>query len=411
MDLFDKKRDEVNALFSSRDKYDEKKYVIRNVCEENFIRALKSGKCVLVRGISGSGKTWLTKHILKDTDYELINLAKANKAGSIDACFAEKIGKIKTEYEESISASAGVGPLRGEGISTSKYIWAEDLYEQFLKRRKLEYIVFDNFETIINNDKVINELGSIITMSDDEDIQKYNTKIILVGANNDIKRLFDRLPNYETISNRIYELPEIKGFDYQECLGFINSSFEKLNFNVTKLDSFSRYILNNTRGVPQSVKDFCYQIAVIFLKNKHLTIDMNDKSSLKLLKLAEEEWLKVSFLSDYSIISNLYWDNISHDKKNNYILFQIQEDDMVEVSVDRLYANMTVYFPNLDKELPSKKRVAEYLKSISDSSNNCNILEQRSDSIYSVRNTKILLCMRLMLYLEEDEVCIVNLDE
>lgn len=411
MDILGQKKDKINDLFSSRDKYDEKKYISRYVCEENFIRALRSGKCVLVRGISGSGKTWLTKHILKDSDYELINLAKANKADTIDICFAEKIGKIKTECEEALEGTIGVGIVNSKGASTYKYSFNEDLYVQFLKKKNTEYIVFDNFETIINNDKVINELGSIITLSDDEDIQNYNTKIILVGANSDIKKLFDRLPNYDTISNRIYELPEIKGFDYQECMGFIDSSFSKLNFIISNLNVFTRYILDNTRGVPQNVKDFCFQIAVIFLKDNLLSIDMNDNLCLELLKRAEEEWLKVSFLSDYSIISNLFWDNIACDKKNNYILFQIQEDDMVDVSVDRLYANMTEYFVNLEKELPSKKKVAEYLKKISDSSSNCNILEQKSDSIYSIRNSKILLCMRLMLYLEEDEVCIVNLDE
>lgn len=51
---------------------------------------------------------------------------------------------------------------------TNEYEIGCNCFVEYLKHNKSDYIIFENFESISDNDKIIKELGCLITLMDDE---------------------------------------------------------------------------------------------------------------------------------------------------------------------------------------------------------------------------------------------------
>lgn len=246
-------------------------------------------------------------------------------------------------------------------------------------------------------------------MVDDPDIQKYNVKIIIIATNTDTQFFFSNLPNADTIDSRIIELPEIRGFLRKECMDHVLNGFDKIGFTIDNKTDFCDYIQRLTNGIPLNVNDLCRNIVEVCVDNDTNCIEYNKYNTNQLLVTAQKRWLDTSFSRYYSQISNLFNENVNTNvNRNNYILFMISENDKVEFSYTELHADITAYFPLLEI---GKTVVKNYLNKLSNTADNNNILVNKGNGFYAIRNFKSVLCMRTMLYLNENIVCKYDLND
>lgn len=102
-------------------------YVSRPDHERQFKNALRNDLYILVHGQSGTGKTWLTRRVLNEEEYDFkaINLASASSAQSIATCFKNIMSReswqIRTKYIETKKADLKVTVANGGISHTAEY--------------------------------------------------------------------------------------------------------------------------------------------------------------------------------------------------------------------------------------------------------------------------------------------------
>lgn len=396
----------IDDVFKARSKFDIGKYIVRKKLELEYEDAIKSDLCILIRGNSGVGKTWLTYKMMIQTEshYKIINLALIKSHQTFDNYFKNNIPNLLIKQTNTKKANANALVATGELSTTTEYIPSHNYFIEFLKAIKSDYIIFENFESILGETELIKELGCLITLMDDNIVKKYGTKFIIIGTNTDIQRFFSSLPNSDTIDNRIRELSEIKGFSELECFSFVINGFKKLDIKIplTEESNINKKIYKLTCGIPQRLHELCRIISQIHINNE------NYNFSYDYVEEAKKMWLVTSFSKNYALLSEMYRNNLRENKNNNYILFIIAEQDSLQFDYLKIHANISEYFPtkNIGKIV-----VKNYLKKLADTSKNNNILVSHDNDFYSIRDYKTILCLRSMLYLDEDNVKIYDIQE
>ena len=132
--MFTKDKKQLNDVFPLRNNYSSQLYIQRPILERNFNKALDSNLCILLRGNSGCGKSWLTSYMLEKSDatYTFINLASANQYNSIYDIFLCKLNKIKTGYSETKEAEVGIPIARGLLQASNSYTLNYDYFVEYL---------------------------------------------------------------------------------------------------------------------------------------------------------------------------------------------------------------------------------------------------------------------------------------
>ena len=409
----------LEEIFASRTEFNKDKYIKRDSYEKYYQKALRSPKCIIVKGFSGSGKTWLTHNILINNDKkcEWINLSSIGSLNNgFNDFFKSQLQKYKTEISEDKKAGASAVFASGELSTSNTYKLSYDYFYEYLKNNQHKYIIFDNLETIINNQPVIEALGAIITMIDDPKILKMDVRFIIIGTNSDIMSVFGKLPNIDTIRNRTQDLPEIKGFTHSECSEYIMKNFKEIRIALENPIEFINFVYKCTNGIPQNVCDLCKEICYECIYNKKDRIDDIPTNTHPILKEAQSNWIRSTFSSDYTKIFKLYTTNKAENAAyNNYILFmlsELEEYGKIKTSFDVEYFKVKVseYFTDNAKinTSISKKRIMEYLDKLSDTKNNNNILEKIAKDNYTIRDIKAVLCIRNILYLDNSDNVLIQ---
>lgn len=164
--------------------------------------------------------------------------------------------------------------------------------------------------------------------------------------------------------------------------------------------------------MPQNVSDLCQYIAEIHIKNNLRKIDILNSLSKSFIEQAEQKWVKSSFLGEYMTIYSLFCENEEHKVKNrnNYILFGLKEYDKSEFSSETIQAIVSRIFQQKADKI-GKRVVGNYLKELSDTSMNCNILVEKRKDVYKIKSYKTLLCMRMILQNIDGHVVLKSCDE
>lgn len=340
MNIF-KAKLEPDQIFDPRGEYNPDMYIPRPKYEDDLDYAFNSNMCILVHGQSGTGKTWLTRRVMdnKGIFYKVINLATASCSRSIYSCFqqimARENWKIRTNYTEKKSASIGIpGTAQGLLEANVSYNISIDYYLEFLKfmsyrakdkdKDKKRYIVFENFEAILDDKQLIKELTNLITLVDDDEVIKYKTKFIIIGATKDIHQFFKDTPNINTIENRIFELPEVSTLTLQQSHELINRGFKKLKINFRNDDLKTECLQNFTRvtgGIPQRVQELCLMFAQICYKNH------NDIVNTEWIDESISRWIKTSLNKNYVFVSRLLKYESRSESFRNQVLYCLAQKD------------------------------------------------------------------------------------
>jgi hypothetical protein len=202
--MFGKKgRKAPEQVFTPRSAHvNELMYVNRGYIEERLVDALKGNKYIVVHGESGNGKTWLYKKVFADLglEYTVVNLANAKLYGSLSAALEDKLEHLQYKEDGAVETTT-TGGFRPQNIGmerASKIVEVRQTRGAFSKlvswlRRsagdKRCAIVFDNFEQIIDDDEILEQLRAIIISADDEEIAASKIKILLVGVPGNLKEM------------------------------------------------------------------------------------------------------------------------------------------------------------------------------------------------------------------------------
>lgn len=229
-------------------------YVHRANLERQVRDALKGQRHFLIHGESGNGKSWLYKKVFQDTQtrYVVINLATAASLGSIKSAIEQKLSLEKNfvEVSHSLEGDANLKP-GGIGFSGKKSktfeVNKENSFVRLLAsvkgiRTKHSIIVFDNFERIVSNVELVEELANLLILLDDEDYAKYYTRICLVGIPGNLREYFSQLAFSETISRRLLELNEVERMTDPEARELLTRGFDKLRLSFRPSNASSEML-------------------------------------------------------------------------------------------------------------------------------------------------------------------------
>ena len=347
---------EPYEVFNPRGEYNPDMYVERPHYEEQMEYALQGNLCILVHGQSGTGKTWLTRRVLsrQRIDYQIVNLASASNSGSIYECFkkimSSKKWEIRTKRTDKMSTEANAGIAKGGLQSESVYENNIDYFMEFLKfinykarnKDRPKYIVFENMESILDNEKLIKELSNLIILTDDDEVIKYKTKFIIIGATKDIHQYFRKVMNVNTIDNRIYELEDVGTLTTTQARELVQRGFEKLELEFEtdniKNDCINKYI-RVTGGIPQRLHELCLAFAQACRSSqREIDMDMVDKAIGK--------WVRTSLNKNYVLTSRLLDSENAEVSYRNRILYCIAQKDKLYFTKEEIDFDLQQEFPN-----------------------------------------------------------------
>lgn len=403
---------EPNQVFNPRGQYSKDMYIKRPEYERKFKSALLNDMCILVHGQSGTGKTWLTRYVLEKEEYyyKSINLAMASNHKSIYECFRLTMDRenwqVRTKYTETKNANVGIPNLANGGLShIDEYNITIDYFMEFLKfmsyrakeKNKKRYIVFENFESIIGNEDLVKELTNLIILIDDDEVIKYKTKFIIIGATKDIHKYFLNLPNINTIENRIFELPEVSTLTTLQSFELIESGFRKLEIQFKPnglIQKYKEQITRLTGGIPQRLNELCLEISII--------CEENDWSAHEeFIQIATKNWITTSLIKNYVSITKILNYNSSSDSRKNQVLYCVAQKDGITFRSSEIDDDLKNEFPKstVTVNLGSTKQLNELCKTKPP------LLEKlQNTNEYSFADFKYALCLRAMLYKDDEKV-------
>ncbi len=398
--------DLIDYVFACRGAFNEEHYIQRPQQETDLKRQLKQYRYVFVTGESGSGKTWLTNHCFPEiTASDYINLSDVSIKGGLTKYMENTMPELLTEKNEEKELSGTLAIATGAINTNETYKINTDILWEFIKIRENHVIILDNFESILNNSKVIDEISCLITLADDPLMQTFNPRFIIIGALGDIDSFFNTLPNYQTIANRTSYV-KIPGFNDTECFNYVNKGFRETEFTSSDIDELSKYIYNTTNGMPQAVSELCYYIAIKHF-DEHVT-DITCGSSL--VNEANRLWVQKRMFSEYLVIKKYYYDNLEGESTENlnYILASIDSFGLRTFSAEQMRSKAEEVMGDNYTTTLNINKVRNFLDLLSDDSENRNLLIKTEYREYKAKSFKTNACITLSLDVNDDGVIFID---
>ena len=213
-------RPKPEIVFTPRKPLNEKMYAERRLLETKFERAIRGSQHIAVFGDSGNGKTWLYQKVLKDRKcpYILVDLSVAKTSGldnafrnSLDSPYGWEPSSKSDDLSGGIALGVGANRTKGTQYTFADKPPFEKLMDEMSKKgTRQKFIVFDNLESVVDNPEIIEQLTAYILRLDNPKFVASGVRFLFVGVVSNIRALLSGGANAGTISNRIFELPEVK---------------------------------------------------------------------------------------------------------------------------------------------------------------------------------------------------------
>jgi hypothetical protein len=338
-------------------------YVCRDGLEKAFIKALRKPKHIIIHGESGCGKTWLYKKIFADRNikYEVLNAATVNSTGSISAAIKALTARLlpyeNKSYEESKSATANAGFAKGDLKNTKKY--EASTPEPYLELIRLlfknagsdeSFLVVENLEHIVKDDKLVQELSSILMYLDDDEYAKYRVRILLVGTPSNLRDYFSKVDSSQTIINRVQEVPEVSILSTEDVKKLVNKGFVKLlkaKFLEDTTKGFNQDFFFNalswfSANVPQYIHELSLELAIEAEDNNYIITN-------ELYSACLRNWVQEALVSENARMEAHINSKATKHGRRNQVIFSIGLLLSNEFSAQDVEEQMRRLFPNSTK--------------------------------------------------------------
>ena len=348
-------RPPVNQVFTPRGAAINREiYVDRPDLEKELGRALAGSLHTVIYGESGSGKSWLYKKVLGDLQWHTVtaNCANAARVGSLTKEIFESAVPDGTSRLGAISETKGAN-IAGAKLEHKKdyeVTQQEPLLAAFRRVRKNAgtnpaVLVLDNLESIFKSKKLMDELGNVITLLDDERYAKFNVKILIVGVPSGVIKYFAEADNLHTVANRLQEISEVQNLTDKQVNVLTKKGFiDLLGISIPQFDfeNWQDHIYAITLGVAQRVHEYCEQLAYIIE-------DADWKGELKQIDLADDAWLRVGLKESYQAIERLMNERETKAGRRNQVLYALGKVDARSFNSARVEDAVRNHFPESTK--------------------------------------------------------------
>lgn len=397
-------RPSPHDIFTPRaSSFNSKIYVERPELERRVAEALRSTLHLIIHGESGNGKTWLYQKVFLENKVEtmLVNMATASFKDDLSAAFKERVDRegesVKTSQETTATGGGTIAVAKIDIAYKDHFdIGQKDYFERCLEilRKKAgsrsACLVFDNFEQILDNQKLVKQVSDVIILLDDPNFSKYKIKIVIVGVPNDIKKYFSQARNTSTLSNRLREVQEVARLSKEQTGKLIRKGFlDELKYNIMN-DELER-IINHTAWVTdriaQHVQEYCLELALIAERNeRQIKKDM--------LMEADRNWMVSSLNGDYAVVeSNMNARDTRESRRNQtiYALGVCEKEDFKHSDIEKVVKQE---FPASTSDV--QLNISQQLSKISGGTSP--LIKRTPDgNSYRFVNPKYKMCVRAML--------------
>lgn len=345
---------EPSSVFTPKGERITEMYIPRVGLEAKLLSAMDQPKHVVVHGESGCGKSWLYKRVflMNGVSFCTVNLARATQAGGgIAAVLRSVVATLSDSalvaYQEEKSASANAYFAEGSLSNQKHYsVRAPDDFLLLLSEMRKKYgsrraaLVFENLEHIISSKELLDEFKGLLLLVDDSEFAKHDIRTILVTTASDLRDYLAAIDRANTITNRLYEIPEVGRLVQAQAEQFVKKGlFSLLGINPSGVqeggrseDWVVRWILWFSDRIPQYLHELCLEVAKVSeLSGRTLTKEA--------LKVATSEWIRSSIIGQLTAVtSNLSAATARKSRKNQliYALGLIQDADFDCVQVEKV---------------------------------------------------------------------------
>lgn len=387
-------------------------YISRDKHERALERALTGNKNIVIYGASGCGKSWLWKSFLgqREHPYMIANMAQASNLGGVgnvfENCFNRVERRAKTGSSFRAGGSLNLGPLKlsAQLIDTVKELEVEPferclaLMSSLGKSRK-SVIVIENFESIIEDERHINDLAGLITLVDDDDYASYGVKLLLVGVPDDIQRYFSKTKFAQTISNRLEEIPEVQRLSKNEAELLLRQGLiGLLNLKIDPDVSLER-VAFITDYIPQHLHEIGLKIAFNAIESGSITHEDFMQAAI--------EWIKSSHSSDWAAISKRLDSITTKIGRRNQTLWAIGNIMKTDFTSGDVKSLIRQGFPASTSEIALN--VSDVLKELA-SGDNPIIRIAPNGAAYRFVSPKYCIAIRTMITKDEEMIAIQEYD-
>lgn len=381
-------------------------YVPRPFHENELRDSLSGSLHTVVCGESGSGKSWLCRKILDEKSFSpfFVNSGNVSRKKSVTEAIWEAVKKrqqlVQTGQEDAMTAEANVLVAKG-GANTKKIYKKEDedlLWQSFNRVKKIAgkktpVLVFDNLENIVENDALMEELGDIILLLDDEEFS--GVKICLVGVPNNILGFFRRLERYASICNRLEELRPVTALDIKQVKIFIKLSFIDqlgLSTDLVDINNWASSIFHTTLGIAQKLQEYCLRLARLIEQN-------NWRYYEGVWDQADNDFLSGCLVQSYQMVDRCMNKRATKEARRNQVLFAISKINDTEFEVGYVEQKVRELFPDSTKAI--SLGIGQILSELTSEGMGIVTRIEGSKS-YRMADPAYLMALRLLLYVPKN---------
>ena len=383
-------------------------YVPRLKLETALLDSIQGSMHTLVFGESGNGKSWLYKKVLEQNNiaYAIANCGSASRKKSLtdeirSVLVAEGTAQ-KTGYTETKDAaiSAGFASAKVEHEGQFEIQQPDPLLhalEKFSSKRpgRLWVLVLDNLESIFSRSDLMDELADIIILLDDSRFAKLKVKILIVGTPTGVLDYFSRTKNLEAVSNRIEEIPKVDSLSEAMVRTLVSRGFnDQLRFglNNAELDAVAARVHHVTLGVAQRIHEYCAKLAKLISDNR-------EKFDAELLKKADRDWLVVGLRQSYAVVESHLNSKRTAVGRRNQVIYCIGHLHLHQFDSNDIRDRIQETFP--DTVASNHMGIGTILSDLA-SGDNALLSKNPSTSEYRVLDPRYLMCIRVMLWLDQE---------
>ncbi|HVC08875.1 MAG TPA: AAA family ATPase [Elusimicrobiota bacterium] len=406
----DMQRPPIDTVFTPRNStVNRTMYVKRPDLEKDLKRALSGNLHVIVHGESGGGKSWLYKTILEDEGVFTwtINCANALRLGSISNAIGSALaseGHVDhAGYTEEKTAEVGVPLIAAGGLAH------KDTYELPKKdpleialaqiRRKVDpkkpcMLVVENLESIFSDGTLMSELGSIITLLDDEHYSQFNVRLLIIGIPSQVKEYFQKINT--AVANRLQEIREVSRLTQPQVSELIEKGFTqqlRVKVDAVALSYWKGHIYHVTTGIPQRVHEYCLELGALCEENSW-------EGTSEMVKTADIKWLQRSLTNSYSKVEEVMNDRATKAGRRNQVLYALGKVNSDNFRVADIERAVRTEFPTTTAGITLG--VSQILSDLASRSEPIIKSTIKGDAYY-FSEPRHLMCLRVMLNKNSDE--------
>lgn len=403
-------RKEISSVFTPRNEnVNLDMYVARPELEKELLRSIKGSMNTLVSGESGNGKSWLYKKVLasENTNFVITNCANASRLGSLTKAIYKAVIPAgvasKTGYSEGKKAKASALLFEGEIEHDAEFEISQDepLLASFrwLSKKShcnLSIIVLDNFETIFNDAKLMQEIADIIILLDDSQYAAFNTKFLIVGLPCDVIEYFSKSKNSTSVANRIEEVRTVTGLSPNQVEQIITKGLVgalQIKLTSIQFDEISKHVHHITMGVAQRVQEYCEKLAYKIEDNKWAY-------ETSLLHLTDIDWLSIGLKQSYSVVEHSLNSRTTSISRRNQVIYSIGKIVKHQFDSNDITKIINKEFPSTIPE--TNMGIGSILTTLSGGATPL-LRRNRKINSYQVIDPRYVMCIRVMLKKNHDE--------